>query len=76
MVFCLPYLVIKQCQVQFLKKLLFIRSKRRDFQMRFVNVVVDVVFVDGKILMLKGCEFRVKDWIHSLQFLLNASTNR
>lgn len=33
--------------------------------MRFVSVVVDVVFVDGKILMFKGCEFRVKDWIYS-----------
>lgn len=52
----------------FKKKLLFIKSKRRDFQTRFVNVVVDEVFVDGKILMLKGREFRVKDWVLIIAF--------
>lgn len=68
-VFCLPYLVIKQWKAQVLKKkLLFIKSKRREFQTRFVNVVVDVVFVDGKILMLKGREFRVKDWVLIIAF--------
>lgn len=68
-VFCLPYLVIKQWKAQVLKKkLLFIKSKRREFQTRFVNVVVDVVFVDGKILMLKGREFRVKDLVLIIAF--------
>lgn len=68
-VFCLPYLVIKQWKAQVLKKkLLFIKSKRREFQTRFVNVVVDVVFVDGKILMFKGREFRVKDWVLIIAF--------
>lgn len=52
----------------FKKKLLFIKSKRREFQTRFVNVVVDVVFVDGKILMFKGREFRVKDWVLIIAF--------
>lgn len=52
----------------FKKKLLFIKSKRREFRTRFVNVVVDVVFVDGKILMLKGREFRVKDWVLIIAF--------
>lgn len=52
----------------FKKKLLFIKSKRREFQTRFVNVVVDVVFVDGKILMLKGREFRVKDLVLIIAF--------
>lgn len=65
-VFCLPYLVIKQWKAQVLKrKLLFIKSKRREFQTRFV---VDVVFVDGKILMLKGREFRVKDLVLIIAF--------
>lgn len=36
--------------------------------MRFVSVVVDVIFVDGKILMFKGCEFRVKDWVLIIVF--------
>lgn len=36
--------------------------------MRFVNVVVDVVFVDGKNLMFKGCEFRVKDLVLIIVF--------
>lgn len=67
-VFCLPYLVIKQWKAQVLKKMLFIKSKRREFQTRFVNVVVDVVFVDGKILMLKGREFRVKDLVLIIAF--------
>lgn len=53
---------------KFKKKLLFIKNKRRDFQTRFVSVVVDVVFVDGKILMLKGREFRVKDWVLIIAF--------
>lgn len=50
------------------RKLLFIKSKRREFQTRFVNVVVDVVYVDGKILMFKGREFRVKDWVLIIAF--------
>lgn len=50
------------------KKMLLIKSKRREFQTRFVNVVVDVVFVDGKILMLKGREFRVKDLVLIIAF--------
>lgn len=49
------------------KKMLLIKSKRREFQTRFVNVV-DVVFVDGKILMLKGREFRVKDLVLIIAF--------
>lgn len=47
--------------------MLLIKSKRREFQTRFVNVV-DVVFVDGKILMLKGREFRVKDLVLIIAF--------
>lgn len=48
--------------------MLLIKSKRREFQTRFVNVVVDVDFVDGKILMLKGREFRVKDLVLIIAF--------